>query len=229
MAGSPKRKDRRERFKAWCARSEALDEVCESIAVGFNLTDWCRRRDFSYTAVRDWLTDDAERALRYANAREARADFKHDEIERTLAKPVRRVDGRLDVGEVQLRRLQVDALKWSASKLRPSMYGDHLQVQANVHGQVQYRLPVKELGNEELLAFIRRAEDIPDGEEITDARLFELIDKVERKRLGILSELAKERGIHRPERLRIAYDAESKELNGSAAAPLTKLHSREER
>lgn len=62
----------------------------------------------------------------YARAKEESADHYAELIvEAALADPERdEMSGRVDSGEVQHRRLRVDALKWIACKLKPKVYGD---------------------------------------------------------------------------------------------------------
>src|SRR5215469_3005336 len=66
-------------------------------------------------------------AAKYARAREMQAEWYADSITE-LAKEA---DG-LDGAGVAAKRLQIDTLKWIASKLLPKKYGDRLDVSGEV-------------------------------------------------------------------------------------------------
>ena len=77
----------------------------------------------------------------YARARESQADAIFDEILAIADTPMvgekRKVkeDGSVEIqtGDmIEHRRLQVDARKWMAGKLRPKKYGDKLDIEASV-------------------------------------------------------------------------------------------------
>jgi len=99
--------------------------ICDRIAGGEGLATICRDRDLpSRRAVRDWLDKDENFAAMFARAREHQADHYAEEII-TIA------DDALDRSHegIQAARLQVDARKWVASKLRPRVYGDRSSVE----------------------------------------------------------------------------------------------------
>ncbi len=103
-----------------------MDEVCEWIASGKAITHLARDMDISYNALITWVNTDDERARRYAHARDDQADTFADEIV-TLA------DGAgTESGEVNKARLQIDARKWVASKLKPKRYGDKIEIEQNL-------------------------------------------------------------------------------------------------
>jgi hypothetical protein len=75
-----------------------------------------------YQTVMNWIGDDADLLDKYMRAREASADADADRVkdvaDRTLA-------GEYDP---QAARVAIDALKWSAGKRKPKVYGDKLDV-----------------------------------------------------------------------------------------------------
>ncbi len=75
----------------------------------------------SAETVRRWLRDDEQFRGQYARAREAQADHYVEEII-TIADAA-------DEFTHPVARLRMDARKWVASKLRPKVYGDKLDVE----------------------------------------------------------------------------------------------------
>ena len=71
----------------------------------------------AYRTIDEWIADDEALALRYARARESQADVMADDI-------VFLADSCKDHNKC---RLQIDARKWVASKLKPKKYGDKVQ------------------------------------------------------------------------------------------------------
>lgn len=102
----------------------AASEICERIARGESLRKICgaERDDFlpGQTSVYQWLATNEDFAKQYARARELQADSKFDEAD-DIAKSA-------TVENVQLARLQIDTIKWQASKLSPKKYGDSVQM-----------------------------------------------------------------------------------------------------
>jgi hypothetical protein len=96
----------------------------------------------SKACVFKWLSTHKEFADHYARAREAQADSMFEEIDavsgqepktsRMFDKDGNVISEHTDSGDVQHRRLRVDALKWMAGKLRPKKYGDVATLQADV-------------------------------------------------------------------------------------------------
>lgn len=114
------------------------DEICSQLSVGVSLTSWCKRDGNPSTSmVFRWLADNEKFREQYARAREAQADFLAEEIIDIANTPKLGVQTKLDedgkVIEVRKgdmiehRRLQIDARKWYAGKLRPKVYGDRIQ------------------------------------------------------------------------------------------------------
>jgi hypothetical protein len=109
----------------------SIDEFCEYIAAGGNLTGFQKARGLAYTTLADWVHDNPERKARYERARELRADVIFDEIvaisdETDVQASYNGEDVTLglDATAVARNRLRVDARKWAAAKLKPKAYGD---------------------------------------------------------------------------------------------------------
>jgi hypothetical protein len=114
-------------------------EICARLASGEPLIAICR--DDGSPDVRTvyrWLAAHEDFRLMYARAREDQADTLADQIIDIADNPMRGVktktdeDGNVETTEgdmIEHRRLQVDARKWIAAKLKPRKYGDKLSTE----------------------------------------------------------------------------------------------------
>lgn len=116
---------------------EIVDEICRRIALGDCLAKICDDPDLpATTTVFRWLDEKPEFRDRYARAKEAQGDLMDQLIfETAMAKPERitvtigddATKTGVDNGEVQHRKLRIDALKWRAAHLAPKKYGTQRQ------------------------------------------------------------------------------------------------------
>lgn len=109
---------------------DLADRICAELSVGRSLRSICRE-DWapSTQTVFRWLRQHDEFRDQYARAKEESADAMAEEIaEIADIPPAYGPDGKIDNGDVQNRRLQIDTRKWLASKLKPKKYGDKVQV-----------------------------------------------------------------------------------------------------
>lgn len=98
---------------------DVVATICKRISLGESLRSICRDDAMpSLTTVIDWLAEDDEFSLQYAKAREIQSELYADEIiEKTqLCPPISE--------EIQRLKLEIDTIKWTASKLKPKKYGD---------------------------------------------------------------------------------------------------------
>jgi hypothetical protein len=123
--------------------AEVSARICELIAVGHSLRQICEQPGFpDRTTVHRWLQkpEREDFRLQYARAREAQADTFADEIHDIADTPMRvrkitKPDGGTETiteGMVEHRRLQIDARKWLAGKLKPKKYGEKLELSGSV-------------------------------------------------------------------------------------------------
>lgn len=100
---------------------EMADKICEHIAGGGAIRKFCNEDgNPSWPTVSRWLNDYPSFHSQYARAREQQADAYFERV--------------LDVASDQNRdpndrRIEVDALKWTAGKLRPKIYGEKQTVE----------------------------------------------------------------------------------------------------
>lgn len=122
--------------------TEAIaDRICEELANARSLRSICLDDGMPHQAtVFRWLADERYSAFceQYARAREAQADAIADEMLDIADDAVNdyvekeRPDGTkheaFDSEHVQRSKLRIDTRKWLAAKLKPTKYGDHLDV-----------------------------------------------------------------------------------------------------
>ncbi|UXO93987.1 terminase small subunit [Pseudanabaena phage Pan3] len=100
---------------------ETADAICERIADGESLRSICRDEEMPSTStVCKWLGKSADFAEQYARARELQADALFDDILDIADKGLKALDSPED------RRIQIDARKWMAGKLR-GKYSDKVK------------------------------------------------------------------------------------------------------
>ncbi len=92
----------------------------------------CKNNGLAVSTLLIWLRDNKEFSTLYARAKESQADLLADEIlaiadkERELIEEVTTGEGSYQTKKdnIARSRLQVDARKWLAAKLKPKKYGD---------------------------------------------------------------------------------------------------------
>ena len=124
---------------------EIADEICEWIAEGKSLREWCRDDEHpAWTTVYRWLRDDKDFSARFAEARDIGADaIAEDAIAILDAPPERNATpcgDKIDPAHVQWTRNRVDLRFKLLSKWNPKKYGD--RVDLNHAGAVTYLMEV---------------------------------------------------------------------------------------
>jgi hypothetical protein len=113
---------------------ELTDRICLAISEGESLTSICLAGDMPGTStVYDWLRDNEDFSDKYAQARLRQG---HTYADAAMDAAHRAVSSESNT-EVQGLRLLVDTLKWAAGKRQPKVYGDKLDVEAQVTPGVQ--------------------------------------------------------------------------------------------
>ena len=100
-----------------CAIAASATRICIEIALGKSLIGICSADDLpDRVTVYRWLEEHVEFRNEYARARRLQADHFADQI-------VDLADAAEDYNKA---RLQIDARKWTAAKLRPNRYGERV-------------------------------------------------------------------------------------------------------
>lgn len=107
-------------------------EICAQVAEGNLFTHVIRDLGLNVSTLYLWLHNNPEFMEAYAQAREIQADVHADGI----VDIADQADEESPAG-VGKARLQVDARKWVASKLRPKTWGDHQHIEVDVTGPVE--------------------------------------------------------------------------------------------
>ncbi len=138
---------------------DTSDAICEGIADGKSLEEILRAPGMpTSTTVRRWIRENEDFRRNYASAREDQAHADDDKIRQITHKVL---GGELDPAAA---RVAIDALKWTAGKRLPKIYGDKSTLDVNVVHS--------ELSDAELLDSVRkRAERL--GLPIPDAEILE--------------------------------------------------------
>lgn len=133
---------------------EQAIEICARLASGEPLVTICRDDESpDVSTVYRWLAAHQEFRDMYARAREDQADTLADQIIDIADNPVRGVktktdeEGNVETTEgdmIEHRRLQVDARKWIAAKLKPRKYGD--KTEHTISGPVSLELKGSDVG-----------------------------------------------------------------------------------
>src|SRR5678815_5757330 len=103
---------------------EMADRLCDWIADGKSLRSFVFENDDTptHSTIFKWLTQQPLFAERYSRAREVQAHADADRINAI----VEAVEGRTLTSDQA--RVMTDALKWTASRRLPKVYGDKMQL-----------------------------------------------------------------------------------------------------
>jgi hypothetical protein len=130
---------------------EIADKICEAISDGQSLRSICSAENMPNKAtVFRWLDKHKEFGDQYARARDEQAETLADDIVSiadSAGNPLMLDDVPLlkdgepvmyaDASAVAHARLKVDARKWVASKLKPKKYGDKIDIDQKVSGELK--------------------------------------------------------------------------------------------
>ena len=119
---------------------EVFTRICEQIETGRSLRSILKEDENmpSSSTFFIWLKEDSLKSKRYELATDLRTDILFDEIidiaynteEGTTTKENAKGEIETTTGDMLgHRRLKIDALKWSLSKLNPKKYGDKIQTE----------------------------------------------------------------------------------------------------
>lgn len=116
-------------------RKAAIEKILEEIPSApptVGLRKICEDAGVKCPTFLLWVSQDEKLAERYARALEYRTEADVDRINEISMAPAVTVStefsDHVDSGDVQLRRLQVDTLKWLAAKRMPKKYGDRVNL-----------------------------------------------------------------------------------------------------
>lgn len=125
-----------------------INRICEGESLRAILFDADRNKYPAPSTFFEWIAEDKTLADKYARACEVRAQLMEGEIIAIadssnadvvgvdkFGKPI--VDG----DAIQRSRLKIDARKWLMAKMMPKKYGDKLDVDAKMSGNIVIQMP----------------------------------------------------------------------------------------
>ncbi len=87
----------------------------------------CKKHGLPYSTFRLWIGESKDLVALHARAKSLYIEQRVGEMQEILdAPPVMNEKGSTDHGEVQLRKLRVETIKWELARLAPKKYGDRL-------------------------------------------------------------------------------------------------------
>jgi hypothetical protein len=137
---------------------EIGNAICEWIADGKSLLQWCKLNDYRYGTVMAELSRNKLFADNYAHARADQAHKLAEEIIQIADDGENDTyiddDGkvRTDHDAINRSRLRVDARKWYAGKLLPKKYGEKLELA----GGLEVKKSTSDMTDAELAAIATR-------------------------------------------------------------------------
>ena len=118
---------------------EVQAAVLEDIESGLTLRQSAAKHDISASLIIWRSLKDDDFAKRYAQAMELRTECDFDGLIDLAFEPPERNQKGIDMAWVNLRRLQVDTIKWALSKRNPKKYADR-PPEVNVNAQFGVQL-----------------------------------------------------------------------------------------
>lgn len=111
-------------------KPELANEICRRIMNGESLRNICLDDKMpDRSTVHKWLSENDIFSDQYARAKDTQADTLADDI-------VAISDEAKDRDSAAAAKVRVDARKWVAAKLKPKKYGDKLDLDANLTGNL---------------------------------------------------------------------------------------------
>ena len=117
---------------------ELFEKICDKIATSaVGLHQACKENDLHPSNFYRWIAENEKLRDKYTQARDVQADLLADQIIQ-LADDKSHDTQAGEFGEVgnaaaiQRSRLQVEARKWIAAKLKPKKYGDKVEVDQTI-------------------------------------------------------------------------------------------------
>jgi len=123
-------------WKALRQDEDFFDAIMEAVASGQSVSSFARQLGLSPTRMSSWLStlSDDVKIVKYQDARLSRANIMADRI--------LDICDQVETGLIspQMARVIVDNLKWIAARLDPAIWGDKLQVRAEIKSTTEMHL-----------------------------------------------------------------------------------------
>jgi hypothetical protein len=109
-------------------------QIIQGMHEGLSLRKSCEAVGVKHSTFLLWVSQDKELADHYARARDALLDYQAEELEE-IGEKAAAAESAVAVAGL---RLLSDNRKWLLSKLGAKKYGDKVQVDANVKGEIEH-------------------------------------------------------------------------------------------
>ena len=120
MAGTPKKREKRERALALMNSPNFMPELCEYLSSGGSLVEFATTSQIPYGRLNRFLTEDEGRKAMFEAAKRARALWHVNRVE-SLANAVENAEI-----DPQAAKVSADIRKWVASRMDVASWGDKL-------------------------------------------------------------------------------------------------------
>jgi hypothetical protein len=134
MAGTPKKREKRERALALMNSPNFMPELCEYLSSGGSLVEFATTSQIPYGRLNRFLTEDEGRKAMFEAAKRARALWHVNRVE-SLANAVENAEI-----DPQAAKVSADIRKWVASRMDVSSWGDKLQTKVEFTDTTQLHL-----------------------------------------------------------------------------------------
>lgn len=136
---------------------EAIETICDIVSAGGLLEDAANAIGADLTTVMKWEERDPEYANLIARARVLWAAARVERGLKVAEAPPRMIVGedgseRVDSGWVQHTTSQLNYLKWMIAKRDPERFGDKVQNNVNLTGQLDHHHTISDERRKELMA-----------------------------------------------------------------------------
>lgn len=120
---------------------EIADQILELMVEGYDMVKACHELDIARSTVYRWMEENPDFKARCARAREALADYD--------AFRIAEISQNATAESAQADRVKLAALQWLAAKRAPKVYGDKIEIDAQVEvnrGPSEHLLEFLKLG-----------------------------------------------------------------------------------
>lgn len=127
-----------------------FNTICDRIIKGESVNTILKDEDMpSSQTFFKWLNESEEKSKKYARVKEVYADTVFEDIiliaDGTDSDILTDEEGRQQVNHniIQRDRLRIDARKWHLSKLNPKKYGDKIETETKLSGEIKIIRTIK--------------------------------------------------------------------------------------
>lgn len=153
-------------------RPQFWDDLLDAIAGGDSVMNFARGHNIKPSLLTAWIhrfPDSSEQAQQYAGARRARAEYMADRIITTC--------DQVQVGDITppQGRVIIDALRWMAARLDPHIWGEKLNIKAEITQTTELHL----IAIREMAEKVKGGGQVPESDDDAEPIDGEFVDPEE--------------------------------------------------